>query len=118
MNTLPTSIRLMLGASLFAVALMGVAGVGAGSDTTHQGVVKSADASQLVLTTSTKELTFTINATTQISLDGKPAKAADVQMGDYASVSASSKAGAAAVASRVEAQRGSTPGTPDPVPQR
>lgn len=115
MNRLPSSLRLMLGAALFAGMAMGVAAVRAGSDTTNQGVVKSIDGSKLVLTTSTKELTFTVNASTQISLDGKPAKAADVQMGDYATVAAG-KAGAANVASRIDAQRGSTPGTPDPIP--
>jgi hypothetical protein len=102
---------------LFAVAILGIAAARAGSDTTHQGVVKSMEASKLVLTTSTKELVFKINASTQISLDGKPAKAGDVQMGDYAAVTTSVKADAAAVASRIDAQRGSTPGTPDPLPR-
>lgn len=118
MNALPTPVRLILGAAFFALVLMCFAAVKAGSGTSHQGVVKSIDAAKLVLTTTTKELTFTIHAGTQITLDGKPAKAADVHVGDYAAVTASAKADAANVASRVDAQRGSTPGTPDPVPKR
>lgn len=111
--------------SLFAgaitVSLVSLSMALAGQDMLHHGVVKNIETTQIVLTTASNEMTFVIHARTQISLDGKPAKATDLMAGDTAMVMAPSAPANTAVvdfplATRIDAMRGSTPGSPDPIP--
>ena len=56
------------------------------AEKTHEGVVVSAAAGKLVMTTDGKEHSHAIGATTKITIDGKPGKLTDLKKGDKISV--------------------------------
>src|SRR5262245_2861935 len=73
------------------------------ADETHTGKVKSASATQLVLTVQDKDHTFKIDDMTKITLDGKESKAADLKAGQSCTVTAKQSEGGGFLATRISA---------------
>jgi hypothetical protein len=73
--------RLLSAAAVFGLMLAVVASSRA-ADQNYDGKIKSASATQIVVTVADKDHTFKVDATSKITLDGKEAKAADLKAGD------------------------------------
>ncbi len=114
MNRLTDFRAFLLG--LFIVGAVGASMIWAAT-TTQQGTLKSVEGSKIVLTTHAFDMTFDVNGSTQITLDGKTAKAAELRMGDAATVEFNAQDDSSPIAVRIDAQRPSEPDSPDPVPQ-
>jgi hypothetical protein len=88
--------------AVLGILLASAAAVSA-ADETQTGKVKSASATQLVLTVQDKDHTFKIDQMTKITLDGKEAKAADLKAGQSCTVTGKQSEGGGFLATRITA---------------
>jgi hypothetical protein len=96
--------RVLSAAAVFGL-MLAVAASSRAADQNYEGKVKSANATQVVVTVAEKDSTFKIAATTKITLDGKEAKATDLKAGDKVKVAAKQTEGGGMEATTITATR-------------
>lgn len=85
--------------------LLAAASAATAADEPQSGKVKSASADKIVVTVGTSDQTFTVDAGTKVTLDGKEAKATDLKAGDMVKITSKAGEGANKIATKVEATR-------------
>lgn len=104
MSAEPIRLRVLAGAMVAGLFLLGVAR--AVPDKHYSGTLTTVSADQLVMTVDEESITFVVNGSTMISLDGKPASTSDLMAGDTARVMAAQQGeDGTRVALRIDAER-------------
>ena len=96
--------RLLSAVAVFGL-MLAVAASSRAADQNYDGKIKSASATQVVVTVADKDHTFKVDATSKITLDGKEAKAADLKAGDKVKVTATQQEGGGMLATKIDATR-------------